>query len=466
MTPPDMSAPPPDAGSVPPDAGTTPPEAGAIPSDMGTTPPTVGTVPSDTDNGSDSDNATPQNEVMLFDQQAEMALFPGMVEQQPRILAEDSDVPELLPQEEGALPTLSIIPVLTLGSVTVRLGANYTGVYDTNILLASQSPQRDFAHTLSPRLSVGLGDYLKAKHNYLAFEYQPQFTFFQRYSQYNAIDQQLQLDGQYELTKTVMRGTLAYTHSSDPDRELQGRVSRDVLSSEVGATYQQSDRFSYDLDGEALIRTFQQGINSDEGRLKFWTRYAADSIWTVSVGPAVGALLPEEGDTQLFAQPWAAVQGKIGTDVNVDLRMGGDFREAQNSGEVMSTPVFDASVRYQPTTNTTLELSGVRQIFSSPDVVDQDYISTKVTLKASQIFWQTYTVAVEGGFENASYFQFGNDTAGVRSDNYPYTKVEFSYSRFKDLEVSAYYIFRENFSNAVDSSFSDQQVGVQLRVGY
>jgi hypothetical protein len=101
-------------------------------------------------------------------------------------------------------------------------------------------------------------------------------------------------------------------------------------------------------------------------------------------------------------------------------------------------PVIDASLTYEPSTEEKVELLAVRKIYSSPDVVDQDYISTKITARATQRFWQTYKVSLEGGYENADYLKFGTGAAGVRSDNFPYGKIELSYSRFKDLELSVY----------------------------
>jgi hypothetical protein len=419
-----------------------------------------------------TDTETPEDtslarKLLFSNQQSSTEPFLEAFRQRQEKLEDDPDVPELLPPSiDPSRPELSIIPVLKLGVATFRFGVTYTALFDDNILLSNQGAQHDFEHILSPRLSIGLGDYMEQKNNYLALDYEPQLTLFQRYSQYNALDHQLRLDSQYELSRTTLHGALSYSHSSDADRELQGRTSRDVVSADAGALYKTSDRISFELNGQALARTYEEGINSNEGWLQFWARYAVPPNWIVGIGGAGGALIPEQGATQLYAEPWVGAQAVIGPYAKFDIRVGGDFREPQNTGQVLSTPVFNATLNYQPSTEREFELSSVRQIISSPDVIDQDYISTKVAAKISQRFWGLYTVGLETGVENADYFQFGPGSVEPRSDNYPYAKVEISYARYKDLEFSAYYVIRRNFSSDSDSSFSDQQGAIQLRFGY
>jgi hypothetical protein len=402
--------------------------------------------------------------------------------EQAEALPEEADIPNLMPPPES-LPALSINPTFRLGPATVAVGLRYEALHDNNILLLPNGQQGDFEHIVSPRFSLSLGkagygfteedasanatlnNAMIEKPNYLVLNYDPQFVFFQHYGQYNAFEQELRLRGQYVLPRTVLRESFDYNHSTDPDRELQGRVSRDVVSNDIDAVYHASDRISYELEGIVLVRNFADEINSDEGQLRFWTRYRATPNWTVSLGGAGGELIPKEGTSQVFEQPWLATQNQIGTDLNVYLGVGGDFRQPDNSGQARITPLFDAIIRYAPSTETQVELSATRQIFNSSDVINGDYVSTKISLLATQRLWQTYKVAVDVGYENADYFQFGPMTARARSDNYPTAKVEFSYAKFDDLDAGVFYVVRKNFSSESYSSFSDQQVGIEFRIG-
>jgi hypothetical protein len=369
--------------------------------------------------------------------------------------------------EQEPLPVLSIIPALHLGPATLALGVDYIGLYDSNILLSSTDTQSDFEHVLSPRLQVSLGDGVKRQSNYLALEYDPQLVFFQHYSQFNTLNQQLRLDGQYATKRTTLHESLAYNQTSDPDRELQGRDSRVVVSSDTTATYQLTGRISCELDGTALIRNFQDEINSDEGRLRFWTQYMVTPAWTVALGAAGGEVVPEVGNSQTFEQAWLRSILQVPGGLSFNLAMGGDFREMDSTSRLYATPVLDATIQYVPTTETQFDLSAIRQIFTSPDVVDQNYVSTRVSLRASQRFLQSYKMILEGGLENASYYEFdGVGVDGNRSDNFPYGRVELAYSRFQDLEVGVFYLFQKNFSSLADLSFSDQQAGLQIRIGF
>jgi hypothetical protein len=364
--------------------------------------------------------------------------------------------------------------------VTAAFGLRYQALHDSNILLLSNNTQGDVEHIVSPELTLSLGDAglgntvladtaldipVQQKPNFLKLSYNPEFLFFQHYGQYNAFEQQLQLNAQYVLARTVLRESLDYNDSTDPDREIQGRVSRQVLVSDTDAAYRASARFAYDLDATALVRNFEDEINSDEGRLRFTTRYTVNPGFTVLASAAGGELLPEQGTSQVYEQAMLGTQNQIGTDLNVYFTAGADFREPENTGQVLLTPLFDAILRYEPSTETQVELSAIRQIFSSSSLVDQNFVVSTINIKATQRLWQTYEVELDIGYENADYYEFGKQTALPRSDNYPTAKVEFSYARFRDLQAGIYYSYRRNFSSQSVSSFSDQQVGVEFRIG-
>jgi hypothetical protein len=432
--------------------------------------------------------ATPQPQIpdlMRFEEDVtggRMFETPEARREQAEDLPEVGDVPDLLPSQDS-LPSLSIVPTFRLGPATMAVGLRYEALHDSNILLSPNGQLGDFEHIVSPRLSLSLGNAgygitneptnataalgnaLVQPPNYLVLNYDPQFIFFQRYGQYNAFEQEIHLNGQYAWPRTVVRESLDYNHSTDPDRELQGRVSRDVLSNYTNATYHASDRISYELEGTALVRNYADEINSDEGRLRFSTKYTASPNWTLSAAGAGGALLPEKGTSQIFEQALFGAQNQIGSDLSIYFSAGGDFRETENTGHARVTPLFDAIIRYEPSPETQVELLAIRQIFSSADIVNQDYVSTRVSLHASQRLWQTYKVAVDLGYENADYIQFGPQTATPRSDNYPTARVEFSYARFDDLEAGVFYVVRKNFSSDSYSSFSNQQFGIEFRIG-
>ena len=376
------------------------------------------------------------------------------------------------PEEVAAVPSagpdtrMSIVPAWHVGPVTVRLELRLGVLYDDNILLSQDHRQADWTYVLAAGFSLGLGNSVEQKGNFLMLEYLPQVELFQSHGQYDALDQHARLSGQYAGAWTTVQGALEYDHNSDPDRELGGRVSRDVLAADLGANYHESERLEYRLDGTLLVRNYEQGINSDEGRVRGWAWYELRPDLTVGLGVGGGALVPETGGTQGFEQVWVGATGRVSPTLSFDLRVGADLREPENEPGVMGTLLFDLTARYEPSKQTRFELAAVRQIFSSPDVVDQDYISTRLVAKATQRFWQIYKLELEGGYENADYVSVGAPGAGAREDNYTFGRVRASYAAFGDLDFGLYYLARRNWSNAAGLSFSDQQTGVDLKVGF
>ena len=376
------------------------------------------------------------------------------------------------PEEVAAVPLaepgarMSIVPAWHVGPATLRLELRLGVLYDDNILLSQDHRQADWTYVLAVGFSLGLGNYVEQKRNFLMLEYLPQVELFQSHGEYDALDQHARLSGQYAGAWTTVGGALEYDHNSDPDRELGGRVSRDVLSADLNANYHESERLEYVLNGTLLIRNYEQGIDSDEGRARAWAWYELRPDWTVGLSAGGGVLVPEAGGTQVFEQFWVGTAGRVSPTVSFDLRVGADLREPADAPGVMGTLVFDLTARYEPSTQTRFELAAVRQIFSSPDVVDQDYISTRLVAKVTQRFWQIYKLELEGGYENADYVSVGAPGAGAREDNYTFGRVRASYAAFGDLDFGLYYLARKNWSNAAGLSFYDQQTGLDLKVGF
>src|SRR5260370_15281908 len=120
--------------------------------------------------------------------------------------------------------------------------------YDENILISHNNPKRDVLYSISPGVLLGVGDYLVKEYNYLRVEYIPTLTLFNHYSSIDSLDHFLRIEGQYAMGPLMVGGSFEYDKFSGPDRDVGGRVDRDIYTADLSASYTISDKTSIDTD--------------------------------------------------------------------------------------------------------------------------------------------------------------------------------------------------------------------------
>jgi hypothetical protein len=146
----------------------------------------------------------------------------------------------------------------------LRGGVTFNSAYSDNVLGAtSATPVSDISYSVWPTLS--LDETTTRLHT--VFTYAPGFTFYQRTSAYNEMDQNLSLDVQYRLSPHVtvsLRDSLQKSSNAfnQPDQGLAGSVSGVAGAVNDSVIAPLADRLSN--NGNAGI-TYQFGANSMVG---------------------------------------------------------------------------------------------------------------------------------------------------------------------------------------------------------
>jgi hypothetical protein len=360
------------------------------------------------------------------------------------------------------------------GVVDVRPEMSFGVTYDDNILISSSNPKRDVVYTISPGVLLGLGDYLVKENDFLRVEYIPSLTLFNHYSNINSLDHFLRIEGQYALGPLMLGGSFEYDKFSGPDRDVGGRINRDVYTVDLSASYTISDKASIDTDTAVWFRHYRSQIGSTEIINHNWLNYNLSPKLITGAGVAVGWLQPESGGgRQIYEQVLARLLYPSSEKLTFSANAGVEFREFSAAGTRV-TPVFGLNASYQLSPGTKISISGLRRTTNSAALNGQNYTATSISVDLLQHLIGDFYLTLGGGYENDAYrntTSTSNTTAttvagGQRQDNYYYIRPGLTYRPKDWVSVSLSYFYQTDNSNSPTNSFRDRQLQLEVRLGF
>jgi len=173
---------------------------------------------------------------------------------------------------DAAEPAVAPLPV-TGGGSQGRAGRwkvaphfELKAMYDDNIFITPDRRVEDVIVVASPGLRVGYWDYEdemeryldrnrsasvldRGAGNFLVLDYTAILLGFVKTSAQNTLDQDALFDWRWQISKLDLTARSHFVSTSLPDADVGGRVRRDMLTTEVTASYQWSER----LKGEVTV---------------------------------------------------------------------------------------------------------------------------------------------------------------------------------------------------------------------
>jgi hypothetical protein len=386
---------------------------------------------------------------------------------------------ELLSSETGEEAPAPVDPRskgygVLFGVVDVRPEMSFGVTYDDNILISSSNPKRDVVYTISPGVLLGLGDYLVKENNFLRVEYIPTLTLFNHYSNINSLDHFLRIEGQYALGPLRLGGSFEYDKFSGPDRDVGGRINRDVYTVDLSASYTISDKASIDTDTAVWFRHYRSEIGSSEIINHDWLNYNLTPKLITGGGVAFGWLQPESGGgRQIYEQVLARLLYPSSEKLTFSADAGVEFREFSAQGTRV-TPVFGLNGSYQLSPGTKISVSGLRRVTNSASLNGEDYTATSISVDLLQHLIGDFYLTLGGGYENDAYRNTtatSNTTATIvggrqRQDNYYYIRPGLTYRPKDWMSVSLSYFYQTDNSNSPTNSFRDRQFQLEMHLGF
>jgi hypothetical protein len=382
-------------------------------------------------------------------------------------LPENSTQFELPPEELTVDPRAAGLK-FSVGPIDIRPEMQFTAEYSDNILASTSNRRSDLIYIIAPGGTLAIGDYMQKEYSYLTLTYVPTLNLYNHYSSLNSLDQHLRIDGQYGLERLKLSAYFGYDKAFGGNRDIGGLVNSDYYTMGGAAKYLINEQFSLEAMGDQIFAHYQNAIGSNTFINHEWLNYNFTPKLVVSAGGAFGFLQPDTGGTQTFEQGLARLQVTSTDKLAFNGNVGFEVRQFPSGAGTQVTPVFSLSATYQLFPGTSLGLSGARSVTYSASVTGSNYTATNVSASITQHLVGNLSIGLDVGFENDAYFQVSGVLPGTtqRQDNYVIFSPNLTYTWNDWANISISYFYRDNHSNSPGRSFYNNQIVVQMHVGF
>jgi len=350
------------------------------------------------------------------------------------------------------------------------------GVYDDNIFLTETNRVDDYYIAIEPGLTLGFGDIVARQENYIRLDYAPSIFLFADHSESNAVQHLIRLEGQHRFSRLTLTFSQDVQLLDGTNLTSTTSSGTPVLNLDAGGTtaidiYTSMLNFSYDLSG----KTFLSGglhfnvwdyknnlISSSEFSGNLFINYNYSPKLVIGIGGTGGHNWVDSPSVdQTFEQVNVRFTYQLTGKISLNASAGVEFRQFENGGGDHTSPVYELGATYQPFDGTTISLRGSSRTMNSAVFAQQDYLPSSIVFGITQRLVQRVFLGLTAGYEHSEYFSTSNTVNANRNDDYYFVEPAVDVMVTRWMTVGAYYLHRENDSNAGGFSFRDNQVGVR-----
>jgi hypothetical protein len=346
-----------------------------------------------------------------------------------------------------------------------KFGMTAAVTSDDNLFLDAENPVSDVEFTVSPQVSIGLGDTRDQVEDYLALDYKPTAHVFVENTDENAVDHDAAVRGQYRLGKLKTKAETRFQSLSGANREVGSRVDQKALQGNVEGAYELSGKTSLGARVGFRNDTYDEpGLaNSSEQYAEGFADYALTGKTTLGVGGRAGRIDTDGAAKQDYTQGFIRGESKIGGKVSLSARAGVDSREVDGENEI--TPVLEAALDYKPRDGTSIKVGAYRSLNPSTLNPGDSYTRTGVSASVKQKLGSKFYMKLDGGVERADY-KGSTGTGAARKDNYFYVRPAVGYEFKEGLSAELYYRHSTNDSSQQEFGYEANQVGASMNLQY
>lgn len=371
------------------------------------------------------------------------------------------------------------------GPLTIRPHIDYDVTYGTGIRSSTNSSQSSFIQTITPGVALDIG-----KH--WTLDYTPSLVFYSNHAFSSTLNHLASLTGATDYDDWVLGLTQTFTLDSSPQSQTAAQTETTDFATAATGVYTINERMSADLAVNQDLNYVTGFIDSKTWSTMDWLNY---SFWKrLSVGVGVGGgyvILSQDpaaapGNQTPGDQYYEDLQGRINwraTDkLSFSVNAGFEHRNFDASPASANnptgtaatsslTPIFGASIQYQPFKYTQLSLSAGQTVGSSDYAIQsQSEIDTTVSLSLNQRLLEKFYLDVSAGYNEIDYKESINSGGiGINTDR---TDKNYSFNArltrrvFKRGSVAVHYQYTSYQSTAPGFTYNSNQVGVELNYSY
>jgi hypothetical protein len=373
-------------------------------------------------------------------------------------------------------PTETASPLpLQWGPVTFHPHLDYQFLYGNGIQSSPGQQQNSIVQRVSPGILFNLGDHL-------TLDYTPTLDFYSSSSFKNTLDHAVQLGWGTGYGDWFFSGSQSFASTSDPNIATAAQTDQQTYSTAFNAAYQFNDKmsvdmglnqdFNYIVNGTASTNYLQNLANSKSWSTMDWLNYQFWPRFNAGLGAGFGYTIQDGSPDSIFEQYQARINWRA-TD-KISFQLSGGLHDQQylsgGAGDLVS-PIFDATIQYQPFEQTRFSVSASRTV-SSSYFQNQVTENTGVSVDLNQRLLGRLFLNLSGGYAKTKYVASatGPSTAAGRNDDVYSFNARLTCPLLKRATISVFYGYSENsssqsgFTSGSGFGYTSNQVGFE--VGY
>jgi len=367
--------------------------------------------------------------------------------------------------------------------LTFRPHVFYTFLYGNGIESSPGQQHNSIVQQLAPGMLIDLGDYW-------TLDYTPTLTFYSDKNFRNTLDHAVQVNGGFAYRDWVFGLSQGYTSSSDPSVEIGGQTGDQTYNTALNASWQLNSKLSLLLGANQNLNY----IGNVNGSTNFASNLTDSRTWstmdwldyqfwprlTGGLGVGVSYINVSAGTDSLNEQYEGQINWRATDKISFQLSGGLEDQQYLNSGSSdLLTPIFNASIQWQPFEQTRLTLAASRTV-SQTYFENQTTENTGVSADLNQRLLGKLYLDLSGGYTKTKYVSsasFGEIGFGTgRSDGYysfnarltcPFLKrgtlaVFYQYSDNSSTQTGFLQYYQTVFTAENAYAYTSHQIGVQI----
>jgi hypothetical protein len=353
------------------------------------------------------------------------------------------------------------------GPIILHPHLAYQFLYGNGILSQPGQTQKTALNQISPGIGFDIGRRWK-------LDYTPSILLYSDPSFRDTVNHSINLVGATASDDWTLRLSQNCALTSDPQVQTAQQTDQQQYLTLFQAMYQVKSGTSLELDARQYFQ-FLENVTNSVGNSRDWSALGwLDRQWGPHLGAGVGLgagyVHVEVGSDMTYEQVQGRVTSHVAQKLDLSVNGGVDFRQFIDSTQpALVSPIFGASIKYQPFEATTISLNANRNVSAS---YFENFVTEFAEVNGSvyQRFFKILYLGVSGGYTHTIYRTSGtvdpNDPSVGRVDDYSFFSVSLNTVFLKRGTASVFYSASQNSSNRAGYSYNSDQIGFQLAYRY
>jgi hypothetical protein len=313
-------------------------------------------------------------------------------------------------------------------------------------------------------------------------DYTPTLTYYSSTNFNNTLDQSVRLNwGTAYGNDWFFNGSQSYARTSEPQVETAAQTGQETYSTALNASYQMNDKMSLDLGLSQNFNYIESGGANTASQLNLedtkawstmdWLNYQFWPRFNVGLGIGTGYNEMVNSPDSLNEQYQARANWRATDKISFQLSGGLEDQQYLSGGAgALATPIFGATIQYQPFEQTQVTV-GANRTVSQSGFQSQVTENTGVNVGLNQRLLGKLHLSLSGGYATTEYLASAAGLSTSRNDDVYSFNARLSCPVLKRGTISVFYTYTDNASTqsgfaAAGTGYGYTSKEVGFEIGY